>query len=216
MDCQMPIMDGFEATENIRNLEKTRGRNATPIIALTAGLDKKDRQRCETSGMNHYVGKPFSISDIREAIEPILKSSQHEKTTLGDENQTVLREEAESNQNNETPILNRKAINTIIEIEEQTGNKLLPEIFEGYQSQMHTKTEELRKHIKDSDHGNTYKTAHAIKSMSANVGALKVQSISSKIEYEGKQEKNFELNPLLLQLESAYDEFIVEFRQEYL
>ena len=68
---------------------------------------------------------------------------------------------------------------------------------------MHTKTEELRKHIKDSDHGNTYKTAHAIKSMSANVGALKVQSISSKIEYEGKQEGNFELNPLLLELESA-------------
>lgn len=216
MDCQMPIMDGFEATENIRNLEKRRGRNATPIIALTAGLDKKDRQRCETSGMNHYVGKPFSISDIRQALEPILKNSQHEKTTLCDANQTAFREEAESNQNNETPILNRKAINTIIEIEKQTGNKLLPEIFEGYQSQMHTKTEELRKHIKDSDHGNTYKTAHAIKSMSANVGALKVQSISSKIEYEGKQEGNFELNPLLLELESAYDEFIIEFRQEYL
>ncbi|MEH6585280.1 MAG: two-component regulator propeller domain-containing protein [Halioglobus sp.] len=218
MDCQMPVMDGFEATEKIRKFESDRGLTAIPIIALTAGLDRKDRQRCENSGMNHYVGKPFSISDIRSALQSFKLPSDTSSQEFPDSEAITLNEgrEVEYDSINDTPILNRQAINAIIEIEEQTGNKLLPEIFNGYQSQMDAKLFELNSCISDFEIDGTYKAAHAIKSMSANIGAQKVRVISSNIEIEGKKGKTDHLASRFVKLRQAYDEFIQEFEQEYL
>ena len=47
-------------------------RKATPIVALTAGFKKDDRERCENAGMNHYLTKPFSVSDIQQVISRFL------------------------------------------------------------------------------------------------------------------------------------------------
>ncbi|MCB1742485.1 MAG: response regulator, partial [Gammaproteobacteria bacterium] len=68
MDCDMPDMDGFEATDRIRQLERDRGLQALPIIALTANALSGDRERCIEAGMNDYLSKPISLSRLREAI----------------------------------------------------------------------------------------------------------------------------------------------------
>jgi PAS domain S-box-containing protein len=67
MDCQMPTMSGFEATERIRGLE-TSGRR-TPIIALTAGVLKEERDRCYASGMDDFICKPISQKDLDSVLE---------------------------------------------------------------------------------------------------------------------------------------------------
>lgn len=67
MDCQMPEMDGFEATREIRRLEGD-GRH-TPVVALTANAMKGDRERCLEAGMDVYVTKPFKPADLQQAIE---------------------------------------------------------------------------------------------------------------------------------------------------
>ncbi len=69
MDCQMPEMDGFEATRNI--LAEVRARAATPpvIIAITANASEGDRKRCLDAGMNDYLTKPVSLDDLRRMLQ---------------------------------------------------------------------------------------------------------------------------------------------------
>jgi CheY-like chemotaxis protein len=67
MDCQMPVMDGFEATAVIRNREGS-GRH-TPICALTANAMAGDRERCLAGGMDDYISKPVSLDKLQVAIE---------------------------------------------------------------------------------------------------------------------------------------------------
>jgi CheY-like chemotaxis protein len=67
MDCQMPEMDGFEATRLIRTRELDSGRH-TPIIALTANAMNRDRERCLDAGMDDFVPKPYSAADFERAL----------------------------------------------------------------------------------------------------------------------------------------------------
>ncbi|MEM7405021.1 MAG: response regulator [Pseudomonadota bacterium] len=67
MDCQMPVMDGFEATRQIRALDGPVGR--IPIIAMTANTMTGDRELCLEAGMDDYVAKPFDRAKLKETIE---------------------------------------------------------------------------------------------------------------------------------------------------
>jgi signal transduction histidine kinase/CheY-like chemotaxis protein/HPt (histidine-containing phosphotransfer) domain-containing protein len=66
MDCQMPVMDGYEATARIR--ERGSGSRHTPIIAVTAGAMDQDRERCLRAGMDEYVAKPFGPDEIAAVL----------------------------------------------------------------------------------------------------------------------------------------------------
>jgi signal transduction histidine kinase/ligand-binding sensor domain-containing protein/CheY-like chemotaxis protein len=68
MDCQMPVMDGFEATRRIRGHEVAQGSEHVPIVALTAGGGSEEKARCMEVGMNDFISKPFTISDIEAAL----------------------------------------------------------------------------------------------------------------------------------------------------
>ncbi len=66
MDCQMPEMDGFEATETIRSMEGENSR--IPIVAMTANAMLGDREACLAAGMDAYISKPFTMEDIKEVF----------------------------------------------------------------------------------------------------------------------------------------------------
>ncbi|MGF1734036.1 ATP-binding protein [Photobacterium satsumensis] len=68
MDCMMPVMDGFTATQAIRELEKTTGQPSLHIIALTASVLDDDISKCYEVGMNDYVAKPFKKDSLLEKL----------------------------------------------------------------------------------------------------------------------------------------------------
>lgn len=69
MDCQMPVMDGFESTRRLRTMEDKRGTPRLPIIAVTSNAIKGDRERCLNAGMDDYVSKPINTAKLVASIE---------------------------------------------------------------------------------------------------------------------------------------------------
>ncbi|MDT9545952.1 MAG: response regulator [Chlorobium phaeovibrioides] len=68
MDCQMPEMDGYEATRRIRSSSGMKSSRNIPVVAMTANVMKGDRERCIASGMDDYIGKPLQKSDFRTIL----------------------------------------------------------------------------------------------------------------------------------------------------
>jgi len=68
MDCQMPVMDGFEATRRLRAGLAGASAANTPVIAITANAMQGDRELCEAAGMNDYIAKPFSRAELLDVL----------------------------------------------------------------------------------------------------------------------------------------------------
>ena len=70
MDCQMPVLDGYDATRQLRRREEGggRGHRRVPVIALTASALESDRQRCIEAGMDDFATKPVTAADLRTVL----------------------------------------------------------------------------------------------------------------------------------------------------
>ena len=76
MDCQMPLMDGYEATRKIRSGEKHKGRAPVPVIAITANALPGDRERCIEAGMTDFVSKPFTLKRLASVLRMVAGSGE--------------------------------------------------------------------------------------------------------------------------------------------
>ena len=177
MDCQMPVMDGFEATRHIRQYESQQSANVRiPIVALTAGKTEVEKERCYASGMDRILFKPYStvelnhvLSQYFDAIGEVetLKAPTLAVPTSGD-------------------ILDLKALDNIRSVDLNTGNDLLARVFENFKSDVHLKLDELRANV--TDPAMLSAGAHAIKSMSLNMGTKALSEYCRKREADWKNQ----------------------------
>lgn len=183
MDCQMPIMDGYEATSLIRQHENEHNLPRTPVVALTAGNSGDEMRRGLAAGMDQYLTKPFKMDEIRLALVthgihvPPAPTASSDSNDIADTSESPYQT---------IKTLNMEAIGNIFSVEKQTGGGLLDKLVDGYREQMKEKLEMLESAAKREDVKMIYSSAHAIKSMSSNIGAEKVRLISAGIEKNAK------------------------------
>ena len=83
MDCQMPVMDGYEAASTIRDENSAVRNHNIPIIAMTANAMKGDREKCIEAGMNDYVAKPINVKTLAEVIDRNLSNGRKQQSNFG-------------------------------------------------------------------------------------------------------------------------------------
>jgi CheY-like chemotaxis protein len=89
MDCQMPEMDGFEATGAIRDPQSGVDNPQIPVIALTASALKGDRQKCLAAGMNDYLAKPIHYVDLAAILQKWLPHEAESSSSQSQRNRPV-------------------------------------------------------------------------------------------------------------------------------
>ena len=102
MDCQMPEMDGFEATQAIRSHEQVQGDGGhIPIIALTANAIEGDRENCLAAGMDEYVSKPMNPSELLDKIDQLTADLPAREVQVGE---TAVTDESPADEPADVPI----------------------------------------------------------------------------------------------------------------
>jgi two-component system sensor histidine kinase/response regulator len=191
MDCEMPVMDGYEATEAIRAWESDVNDNRhIPIIALTAHALPEDRRRCLASGMDDYLSKPFSMEELRAVLIHWLASgalAAADSNSLDSQQTDPGTESIGTSDGLQT--ISAQVLEMISALDPKNGQALANRVIGVYQSNSSELIESIADALEESD-GNKIRTAaHALKSSSGNVGAERLVGMCRDIEFAAKDKK---------------------------
>ena len=166
MDCQMPLMDGYEATGLIRGLEGST--RHTPIIAMTAAAMEGDREICLAAGMDDYVTKPVRLESIADALTRWIGRTEPPPPPAHPSDSA-------------TTTLDRSQLDVLEGLDDGDG-VLLAEIFGQFLTQTREGRSAMATCARVGDGEALRRTAHTIKGSSANIGATGLAGICADIE----------------------------------
>ncbi len=200
MDCQMPEIDGYKATELIRQIEsESPDQHRTPVIALTANALSGDREKCLKAGMDDYISKPFSQNSIYKILESWLPDSIRAGAVKPAPPVSV----DPPPQTNDEETLNRTVLDNIRAL--QSGeDDILGTIIGLYLQDAPEKIAQLTEAVKNSEPDQVHAIAHGMKSSSANVGAIKLSGLFRQIEMAGKSQELAKAGQLLTETENEF------------
>jgi two-component system sensor histidine kinase BarA len=178
MDGSMPDLDGFETTRRMRVIERAEGHAATPIVALTAHVVGVQANAWLEAGMDDILTKPFTLTSLADCLSRHIGST----TKIAEGEETAPAPEAAP-----TSLLNPAVLS---ELREMSGGSsvLVERVSRLYREHAPMRLAELRSAVERAQPKLAAAAAHALKSMSLNIGAAAVAEAAAKIEFQANND----------------------------
>ena len=207
MDCEMPIMDGFEATRRMREFERVMpglrdeedSRPRTPIVALTAHALAEVRERCLEAGMDDFLVKPYDELQMADILGRWLTPSTAIMTAP--ESEIPGGEERASSAAAAT-VLDMKAVDRIRRISGDDGSSLLGQVISQFAAVSGPLLATMRGKSRDSDLQAVWRAAHSLRSSASAIGACQVSRHCEEIEALARENGILPTADLIAALES--------------
>ncbi|MDH5387699.1 MAG: response regulator [Gammaproteobacteria bacterium] len=213
MDCQMPVLDGFDATRQIRDPATNVKDHKIPIIAMTANAMQGDREHCIEVGMDDYISKPIDVLKVQQVLEHWLPEELRKQSAPGD-NKIRLSQQAsmiKPDGDNNDEIIKKLVFDRVAMSERLMGDQdLITTVAEVFLQDMPIQIDQLRSLVKIGDAKEIAGMAHRIKGASANVGGMALSSIALKIELAGKKADIDTIQQCIHKLGQEFEELKVE------
>ena len=209
MDCQMPEMDGYEATRQIRIAEgkKSEGKSMEndfasfkpapshiPIIAVTANAMTGDRQKCLAAGMDDYLPKPITPEGLNTALAQWLPASTETEERLTLHNKTATSAttepfcapplEPDSDSDSPSPVMDQ---NVYTQLKELGGQDFLNRMAETFIRDASACVEAIEQALDAEDAEALASAAHGLKGISGNMGMVRIQTLAATLEQEARR-----------------------------
>jgi CheY-like chemotaxis protein len=190
MDCQMPVMDGYEATGQIRSWEATQpGQPRIPIVALTANALVGDADLCLAAGMDDHLAKPYSRDQLTSTMARWLPAHLVEMAEQARADGTPSGPAplaAAGAKEDDQIVLNQRALDNIRALDPDGQAGVLREVIEIYLDEAPMHLEALRSAAQARHASDLSRVAHAFKSASHNVGASQLGELCRQLEQHAK------------------------------
>ncbi len=185
MDCEMPVMDGFAATRQIRSDEKLSQQNPMIIVALTAHAITGTRDKCIDSGMDDFLSKPFSMSSLQLMVNKWLLMSPvvSLQSFSSNKNPRISQDEVKG----DLAVLDQDILNRLHNKKKKDGSSLAEKVVNIYLEQSPRLLAELMRAMQDEDVAAVKGVLHTLKSSSVNVGAVGLSALCKKAEQACEQ-----------------------------
>ena len=189
MDCQMPEMDGYEATRAIRQKE---GEDRIPIIAMTANAMLGDRERCFEAGMDDYIAKPAKLEEVVNKLQRWLEGRVQ-----------VQAAPSESERASQGP-LDLSRLESLAALQKMSGSDLIGELAAQFFSDTLRRLSAIREALEGENAEELERVAHSLKGSSGNLGAWRMQELCEELEQRGRKGETGLAGDLLAELEKEY------------
>jgi len=207
MDIQMPEMDGYEATKEIRQIEHHISKSMskilrTPVIAMTAHAMKGNREKCIQADMDDYLAKPLKRKDLIHMVEKwtSLKERQADSILQIEKNTGETIESQGCGEKVNLPIDMKRAIE-----EFDNDEDFFNEVLKGFLEHLNEQLDLIRTAIDTGDFETIEKQGHSIKGGAANLTAIDLSNAAFCLEKAGKEQSKDQMEDIMSRLESAYE-----------
>lgn len=187
MDGQMPVMDGYESSREIRKGSAGEAGQAIPIIGVTANAIAGDVERCLEAGMDDYVSKPISQEDLHMKIKQTLQSRSRS--------------------------LDLNVIDSIKNLSDDPADNLLGQLIGIFAASAPDAIQQLRAHAKSRDLKALHDLAHSFKSTCINVGAARMHKIISRIEKSRPEDDIQQIDAMINAVETEFTKVSEELKR---